>query len=76
MTDTQSQEQAPAEDLRSELQKQEEADAAAYDRMSKAEKVAYKLDRLLEALKHQVEHNAPVSPSHIASLEDIRRLIG
>jgi hypothetical protein len=68
MTDT--------EDTRSDLQKAEEAERAAYEGKTEGEKVAHRLDKLIEALHHQVKHNAPVAPGHIAELEAIRALIG
>jgi hypothetical protein len=63
-------------DPRSELQKQEEADAAAYEAMPKADKVAHRLDTLLKHLHHQVKHNAPIGPALVKEIEDIRALIG
>jgi hypothetical protein len=66
----------PAEDLRSDLQKQEEAETAAFAKLPKAARIAKRLDVLLESLKHQVKHNAPVAPGHIAELEAIRAEIG
>lgn len=66
----------PTEDLRSDLQKKEEAEAAALAALPKAERVAKRLDAVIEGLHHQVKHNAPVSPGHIAELEAIRAEIG
>jgi hypothetical protein len=66
----------PDVDPRSELQKQEEAEAAAFARLPKAARIAHRLDAVISQLHHQVKHNAPVAPHHIAELEAIRAEIG
>jgi hypothetical protein len=64
------------EDTRSGLQMAEEAERAAYDAMTERQKVVHRLDAVIEALRHQVKHNAPVAPGHIAELEAIRAELG
>lgn len=79
MTDTQSQDQAPeapAEDLRSALQKREEAEAAVHAGRTKAERIAHELDAIIKELRHQAAHNAPAAPGHIQRLEAVRKLLG
>lgn len=66
----------PEEDLRSDLQKQEEAEAVAFAALPKAQRIAHRLDAVIKALRHQVKHNAPAAPGHIAELESIRAEIG
>jgi hypothetical protein len=63
-------------DMRSELQKHEEAETEAYNALPKASKVTQRLDSLLESLHHQVKHNAPIGPALVKEIEDIRALIG
>lgn len=64
------------EDLRSDLQKKEEAEAEAFAALPKAAKVAKLLDEVIDRLKHQVRHNAPISQGLINELEAIRALVG
>jgi hypothetical protein len=64
-----------AKDFRSALQKQEEESAAAFAKLSRAQKLAHVVDALLVEAKNQVKHNAPVSPSSVAQLEAIRALL-
>jgi hypothetical protein len=63
-------------DTRSELQKQEEAEAAEHDALPIDRKIAKRLDELLKRLDHQVKHNAPVGPALVQEIRDIRALIG
>jgi hypothetical protein len=66
----------PAEDLRSGLQKKEQAEAAAHAKLPKAEQVARRLDALIKSLDHQVKHNAPIGPALVSEIKSIRALIG
>jgi hypothetical protein len=68
--------EAEAEDTRSELQKAEEAEAKAFDALPASAKAAKLLDNLLERLRHQVKHNAPVGPALVQELEAIRDHLG
>lgn len=70
MTDTN-----PQEDTRSDLQKQEEADAAAFAALPKAEQVMSRLRGLVDQVNHQIRHNAPASPGIVAELQAIHDFI-
>jgi hypothetical protein len=64
------------EDLRTPLQREEEAQAAAFAALPKAAKVTRLLDDVLAKLRHQVKHNAPVTESILSDIEAVRALVG
>ena len=68
-------EQAPALDTRTPLQRQEDEAAEAFAKLPRAVKLARMVDALLVEAKNQVRHNAPVSPSIVQQLEAIRALL-
>src|ERR1700739_319378 len=53
------------------LELQEHADNAAHDALSKREKITHLIDQALETMRHQVKHNAPVSPDLIRQIEAV-----
>jgi hypothetical protein len=64
------------EDTRSDLQKSEDAEAAAHAALPKHQRLKHRLRRVIDGMKHQVKHNAPNSPSHIEELEAIHAELG
>jgi hypothetical protein len=55
---------------------EEHAAAQAHEGLSKREKLAVMLDKLLTDAGNQVKHNAPLSPDIIRQIEAIRALVG
>lgn len=64
-----------APDHRTPLQRQEDEDAAAFDALPKARKIARLVSEALAEARTQVEHNAPITQSIIDKLEAIRALV-
>ncbi len=72
---TESTQDQPAEDLRSDLQKQEEAEHAAFQALPRAEQVMTRLRDLIDQMNHQIKHNAPASPGMVQELQAIHDFI-
>lgn len=64
-----------APDTRTPLQRQEDEEAAAFEALPKAQKVAFLVGQALAECRTQIRHGGPITRPIIDKLEAIRALV-